>query len=96
VIFHPEHVPLFAFAAAAKNRQQDAHDLFEAVVVVRLSVQDNLLCKTYLIWAEAATVFLLGRIQIDGQLVAETKILVPLDKDCGDRPDDSSVSSQES
>ena len=62
---------------------------------MRFSVKNSFLRKTYLIWAEAATVFLFGRVQINGKFVFETKFLVPRDEDRGDRPDEGSVSSQE-
>ena len=70
-------VPLFSFAAAAKDRHQVANDQSDDAVVVRLSSQDDLFCITYFIWTLVASAFLLSRVQVNAKFVAVTKILVP-------------------
>jgi len=74
-------VPLFLFAAAAKEWHKVAKYQSDAAVVVWLSGQNSLFCHTNFIWTLAATVFLLRCVQVYTELVVVAKILVPREKD---------------
>ena len=87
-------VPLSTLAAAAQIWQPGSDDHLGAGIVVRLSVQDDLLCLTDIIRVTTTTIVLLTGVQIGGQLVAKAELLVPREQDRKDLPNKGGVPSK--